>query len=279
MTEKTVEKSHSIKYRYADGHLGTTRTISMHASPEEIQHFVEQGFLYRDQLFPAGLVSRLRLALDEVAEMERTRGNADSTDARFGGLFIRHLYDKHPAFPELIDYPPMVSVARALLGPAVQSRLSARISVPGQLNQQTQWHYHQALVMPDPAPPLANFPHSIDILVYLDDVTEANGPLALVPGSHRFGREIAEDDYSDKPDQKTLCLTAGDGVFIHNNLWHRGLPTRPDGTLRRLLAFSYSPVWLKNVNDGAPPADGLTKSLHTSKDREIRELLGLDSYR
>ena len=115
MTEKTVEKSHSITYRYADGHLGTTRTISVHASPEEIQHFVEQGVLYRDRLFPAGPVSRLRLALDEVAEMERTRGNADSTDARFGGLFIRHLYDKHPEFLELIDYPPMVSVARALL--------------------------------------------------------------------------------------------------------------------------------------------------------------------
>ncbi len=269
---------HTLTYHYHHSGIGS-RTIEVYATPDELRDLQEQGFLIRERLFDAEQVARMRAALDEVAEQERQNGNAGSVSSRFGGLFIRHLYDKHPVFLDLLNYPPLVSVARAMLGAMVQARLSARITVPGEPNQVTEWHSHQALVIPDPAPPLAAFPHSLDVLVYLDDLTEANGPVSIVPGSHKLTEEIPADDHADKPDELRLLLKAGDGIFIHNNLWHRGLPSRPDGTIRRLLAFSYFPAWIKNVNDGRPPADGLSQTMQHTTDRELRELLGLETYR
>lgn len=271
------QKTHTITYHVRGNREAPVREVEVHATPEEVQQLVHDGYLVRERLLVPDLVARLRAALDEVAERERTPESDFGRSRSFGGQFLRYLFEKHEAFFALLKFPPTVSVARAVLGPAVQTRLSARITFPGQSNQETQWHFHQR-VIPDPLPPLFVFPHSLDVLIYLDDLTDANGPLCFVPRSHLRNEELSDNDFADKPDQVTLRLPAGGGVFIHNNLWHRALPTRPEGTVRHLLALTYSSAWLKNVNDGPPPEDGLTKTLLEDADLETRELLGRAGY-
>ena len=241
---------------------------------QEMEQLVEEGYFVRENLLPPDLLEGLRAAVDEVAAQERKAGASDG-NGLFTGQFIRHLFGKHPAFVSLIDYAPTLSVARAVLGPAVQVRLSARISPPGRANQQTPWHVHVRST-PDPLPPFYSFPHTLDVLTYLDDLNEANGLLCVVPGTHRQTTTAPpHDDVADRPEQVCVSVRAGGGVFSHGHLWHRARPSGLDGTVRRLLALTYFPAWFKPfAEDGPPPADDLLDALRREGSREIRELLG-----
>ena len=254
----------------------STRHIEVHASPEEIARFAEEGYLVRERLFSPEQVERLRAALDEVAAQEIEGGLGVSKERRFGGLFLRHLMDKHPAFLELFRFAPTLSVARAMLGPQVQVLpMTARISYPDQPNQETHWHFHQR-VIPNPMPAFFTRPHVIDCLIYLDDVNDANGPLCVVPGTHhRIHEDLIGNQYGELPGQRTLRLPAGSCALIHGALWHRALPTTPEGSIRRLLILPYANAWLKLPSYGVRPEKGLMQALHENPDQETRELLGL----
>ncbi|MDQ2798817.1 MAG: phytanoyl-CoA dioxygenase family protein, partial [Armatimonadota bacterium] len=119
------------------------------------------------------------------------------------------------------------------------------------------------------------------ILLYLDETNDLNGPLCVVPKSHTWqNTPLATGDFADKPGQIILSLPAGSCVLAHGNLWHRALPTRPGGTIRRLLLFGYGPAWMKSSIYGQKPPDGLTQRLLDSgeADEETRELLGAAGY-
>ncbi len=276
----SIPGRHTIDYRVRDSHKGyPRRRVEVLATPGEIQDFVRDGFLVREALLPPDEIARLRAALDECVARDQ---HVEKGGARaFGGIFLRHLADKHPAFLEMIDFPPVVSVARALFGPSVQMRgFTARVCFPDDPHQEVEWHFHQRLV-PDPLPPLFAQPQAIDALLYLDDLTDLNGPLVVVPGSHRWtGRDLDRGDRSDKSGQVTLRLPAGSCVITHGSLWHRALPTRPGGTMRRLLLFGYGPAWQKESIYGVKPAASLTAQLlaRPEVDEETKELLGVAGY-
>lgn len=255
--------------------LGEQRPVEVPATAAELDAFATAGYLVRLGVVAGDLLAQLRTTVDEVSAGHIGVGG------RFGGVCIRHCFERHRGFHPLIDHAPTVAIARAMLGPAVQVRLSARITEPSPLLQQTVWHLHQSPVLPTPLPRWFTYPHSMDVLVYLDDVDEASGALAVLPGSHQpLDHWPDSDDYADKPGQVLLLPRAGDAVFLHNNLWHRALPTRPDGRLRRMLALTYSPCWMHQVDDGASPADGATAPLRGAQaPLAMRELLGEVRYR
>jgi hypothetical protein len=67
-------------------------------------------------------------------------------------------------------------------------------------------------------------------------------------------------------------------VLAHGSLWHRALPTRPGGTLRRLVILGMGPTWMKGSIYGEKPRDGLTHALLRDGNQEMRELLGAAGY-
>ncbi|SDS28847.1 phytanoyl-CoA dioxygenase family protein [Actinopolymorpha singaporensis] len=283
MTAAKNEESYVLNYRLRSHDFGDPhRTIRVHASQESIGRLVEDGYLLREGMIERDQLEALRTALDEVVEAESGARSpkADSEGSRrFGGVFVRHLMDKHPAFLDLLRFEPILSVVRAVLGPQVQMRgVSARVVYPDQPDQETEWHFHQRLI-PDPLPPFFSRPHTVEALVYLDEADDSNGPLCVVPGSHqRIGQDLPLDDYADKPDQVVLRVPAGGCVFAHGALWHRAMPNRPDGTVRRLLILGYGPTWMKSSIYGERPAHPLTDSLLPDADQETRELLGVDGW-
>ena len=112
---------------------------------------------------------------------------------------------------------------------------------------------------PRPRPAPLHPPATLDVLLYLDDLTDLNGPLCVVPGSHLWtDRDLESGVFDDQPGQVVLRLPAGSAVLTHGSLWHRALPTRAGGTMRRLLLFGYGPAWLKTSIYGEKPKDGLT---------------------
>jgi ectoine hydroxylase-related dioxygenase (phytanoyl-CoA dioxygenase family) len=90
-------------------------------------------------------------------------------------------------------------------------------------------------------------------ILFLDDATEMNGCLEVVPGSHRGGEwagregdyfaanEIDTDQLDlDEIDIVTLEVEAGSTVSFGSRLVHRSAPNRSDVD-RRALLFSYQP--------------------------------------
>jgi ectoine hydroxylase-related dioxygenase (phytanoyl-CoA dioxygenase family) len=278
--EASIPGRHTIRYRVRDDHKqNPVREVEVLATPEEIAAMARDGYLVRERLIPMEHVERLRAALDEtVARDDRIEKGGSK---RFGGIFLRHLMDKHPAFLEFLSFPPTLSVARAVFGPYVQMRgFTGRVCFPDEPNQETVWHFHQRLV-PDPLPPFFMKPQTMDVLLYLDDIDDQNGPLCILPGSHEWiNEDLSVDDFDNKPGQVILKLPAGSCVMCHGALWHRALPTRPGCGMRRLLLFGYGPGWIKPSIYGRKPQDGLTLKLleQPDLDEETKELLGVAGF-
>ena len=254
------------EYRIRNSERGddhNLREIEVHATPEEIQRLAADGYLVRERLFSPEQTQRLRDALDELAAEELANGTQISGAATFSGLFLRHLMDKRPEFLELFRFAPLLSVARAALGPQVQVLpMTARIAYPNENAQGTHWHHHQR-VFTDVTPPFFCRPHVLDVLIYLDELNDANGALSVVPGSHqRINEDLPPNLFGDLPGQVTLKLLAGSAVFIHGNLWHLARPTTQDGTVRRLLILPYAAAWLKLPSYGKRPENGLMAPLY-----------------
>ena len=95
--EASIPGRHTLSYRVRDHAQGfPTREVEVLATPEEIETLTRDGYLVRERLLPMDEIERLRAALDETVarddRLETMGGRA------FGGIFIRHLMDKHPAF-------------------------------------------------------------------------------------------------------------------------------------------------------------------------------------
>ncbi|TDF94835.1 phytanoyl-CoA dioxygenase family protein [Paenibacillus piri] len=281
--ERTPEDAcHTLRYEILNMRPDEPpREVEVHASADEIRQLVDQGYLVRERAFAGEQLEALRDALDRLEAKERHivgHGEGLNTKSNFGGLFLRYLMDKDETFLQLLKFHPFLSIARAVMGPQLQMGMSARISYPGPENQETIWHQHLRYI-PKPKPPWLLRPHCLDVLVYLDDVTDANGPLCVVPGSHeRIQEEPPVEYYGDLPGQLVLRPSAGSAVMLHANLWHRARPTTEAGTKRRLLIISYYPTWLKRGYYGVQPENGLTKPLEQSGDEETLELLGKSGY-
>lgn len=270
--------SHTIQYRInSHDNPMPDRPVQVTASEEEVEHLVQEGYLVREGLFQGEMLEELRSAVDTlIAEYGGEAGAQENTSQQFGGLFIRNLMDKHAFFHKLIHFDPFVSVARAVLGPQIQIHGTViRVTYPGQLHQETHWHWHQRN-MPSPIPPFFSRPRVLDNLVYLDDLDEDTGGLCVMPKSHLWlHKELPANDFSDKPGQVTLHVPAGTCVTSEACLWHRGLPTLPTGRVRRLLIWGYSPTWMKPVDI---PGGGLAEPLIKSSDLLTRELLGKSGW-
>jgi len=84
----------------------------------------------------------------------------------------------HPVFDQLVKSPAMVGILTALLGPNVRLHGSKLNMKDPQYGSAVEWHQDWAF-----------YPHTNDDLlaigVMLEDIAEDNGPLLVMPGTHR----------------------------------------------------------------------------------------------
>jgi hypothetical protein len=272
--EAAIPGHHTRRYTTLDLHRqDPVCDVDVHATTEEVDALMRDGYLVRPGLVRGHDLERLRDALAEVmaadAELEQGRET-------FSGTYARFLHDKHPTFMELLDWPPALSVARAVLGPVLWMRVfTGRWTRPGDRCTEVEWHLHQRMI-PQPLPPMWCRPQTLDCLLYLDDLDDGNGPLSVVPGSHQWlDSDLPAFDIAPKPNEVVLRMPAGSLVMAFGSLWHRALAT--DGTRdRRLLLFAYAPAWLKGSSVGRRPPDGLSaqRLADPCLDQSTRELLG-----
>ncbi len=160
----------------------------MQLTPEQIAHFHEEGWLLLPELFAPEEVALLKREAEAIyaehrPEVWREKNGAPRT------AFAAHLYNE--AFGLLARHPRMIRPIEQIFGEPVymhQFKINAKAAFTGEV---WQWHQDYGTWKRDDGMPE---PRAMNIAVFLDAVMPINGPLLLVPKSHKAGDLEASHD-------------------------------------------------------------------------------------
>ena len=161
----------------------------MQLSRQQLDNLEIDGFLILPDVFSGPEIDRLRAAMPALLAEERPENTREA-----GGGKVRNalsLHRRSDVFARLVRHPRLVGPALQILGEDAyiqQVKVNPKEGFDG---GGYEWHtdfatHHARDGVPRPL--------ALNLHIFLDDVTEFNGPLMFVPGSHR--REI--------PMQKTI---------------------------------------------------------------------------
>ncbi len=187
--------------------------------------------------------------VDALAEdIERVYDFAPAARSRTDKAEFRYEMLNHSAASQaVIGHPRVLEVIEPLLGNDCHVIANTAWRNPPD-HRGGPWHTDAGPHVPRPAdvPWDDRIPYPVFAIaghVMLRDCSEADGPTAIVPGSHRSGRLAPFDadmslTYDGRPPVQVVAA-AGDVVLFVSDVWHRGVPAQPDGTGRFFLQVHY----------------------------------------
>jgi ectoine hydroxylase-related dioxygenase (phytanoyl-CoA dioxygenase family) len=154
----------------------------MKLNQEQLSFYEENGYLLLPEYFSSAEVKRLK------AELPATLG--DDSQRRVverDGKGVRSIYGSHTKneiFRRLSCHPRIVEPARQMLDGDVyvyQFKINAKMAFSGDL-----WDWHQDFIFWQKEDGVLT-DRLINVAVFMDDVNEFNGPIYLIPRSHKEG--------------------------------------------------------------------------------------------
>ena len=153
----------------------------MFLNESDLKKFDEDGYLFFPKMFNSEEASLLKEEADKVYREDRKEVWKESSGVA-RTAFAAHKYNE--AFKRLAAHPRLIDpVSQVLEGDIYmhQFKLNAKAAFDGAV---WQWHQDYGTWKRDDGMPE---PRAMNIAVFLDDVTAANGPLLFIPGSHKSG--------------------------------------------------------------------------------------------
>ncbi len=199
----------------------------MKLSPEEIARFEETGYLFFPGRFSPAEAAVLLAEAKAVYALEREEVWRESSGVA-RTAFAAHTYNE--GFRCLGRHPHLIGPAMQLLaGPVYmhQYKVNAKAAFDGDV---WQWHQDYGTWRRDDDMPE---PRAMNVAVFLDEVTAANGPLLFLPGSHRQGVLAAGHDLNTT----SYPLWTLDRQTV-KQLAERGGCVAPTGAAGSMLLFS-----------------------------------------
>lgn len=199
----------------------------MQLSAEELARFDEDGYLFFPGRFGPEEARVLKRAADRVYGLDREEVWRESSGVA-RTAFAAHTYDE--AFRRLGRHPRLIEPVVQLLGGPVymhQYKVNAKAAFDGEV---WQWHQDYGTWRRDDDMPE---PLAMNIAVFLDEVTAANGPLLFIPGSHKLGVLEAGHDLATT----SYPLWTLDRATVRE-LAERGGCVAPTGPAGSVLVFS-----------------------------------------
>lgn len=199
----------------------------MKLTPEQLEQFDREGYLFLPGLFTPEEAALLKEEAENIYQLDRDEvWREKSGIARTA--FAAHTYNE--AHRRLGAHPRLIEPIQQILdGPVYmhQYKINAKAPFDGEV---WQWHQDYGTWARDDEMPE---PRAMNISVFLDDVTAANGPLLFIPGSHKKGVVDAGHDLETTSyplwtlDRDTVSKLADEGGCV--------APTGPAGSV---LLFS-----------------------------------------
>ena len=161
----------------------------MRLTREQTEQFEREGYLFFPGQFSADETHVLTKAVPELyARREAYNVREKGSDA-VRTNFAAHLISA--PFARLARHPRMVQPVMDLLGEELymhQFKINGKMAFEGDV---WQWHQDYGTWLNDDLMPTER---AMNVAIFLDDVTEFNGPLMFIPGSHKKGVLEAQHD-------------------------------------------------------------------------------------
>jgi len=241
---------------------------------DQIDQYRDEGFLVVERLFDAADLARVDATIRQMTEQALAGGDfskvlelePEPVDGKRVPRRIFNPYDQHETFRALAHDPRLLDKTESLIGGNFNLQHSKLNMKPAKVGSPVEWHQD-----------MAYFPHTNDdlvtTLVYLDEATEENGCLQVLPRHHthyfnhagpdgRFAGMITES-LADFGKPRSLPAPAGSAIFMHCITPHASLPNRSSRP-RRTLIYEY------RANDAFPIYYGEMTNLAEAKFRMIR---------
>ena len=218
----------------------------------EIEHYRELGYLVISGALPRDLLASLRTTVDEIvagaAKMTAHTDVYDLEDTHTAAApRVRRIKTPHKHFPffaELTRHPRITDILAQILGPDIRLHGSKLNMKSAGYGAAVEWHQDWAF-----------YPHTNDDVlatgIYLDDCSMENGPLLVVPGSHKgpvfdhhangyfTGAMDPEVEAAGYDRAVALMGEAGSMTIHHARLVH-GSALNRSSKPRRLLLHEYA---------------------------------------
>ncbi len=161
----------------------------MHLSDTQIEHFKQQGYLQFPEVFSDQEIGVLMGEVPGIFSQDRQENVREKNGRTVRTTFAAHTFND--AFARLGRHPRLINPVMQLLGGPVymhQFKINAKAAFDGDV---WQWHQDYGTWARDDLMPE---PRAMNIALFLDDVTEFNGPLMFIPKSHVRGKLEAGHD-------------------------------------------------------------------------------------
>jgi hypothetical protein len=228
-------------------------------STSELRSAVEaNGFATLEGVLSSTTVSQLIVSLQNIGDHESAR-------KRDGVFAVRNLQDVSAAIRELADSKPVRDLVEPVLGEncfPVRGILFDKIP---DANWKVPWHQDVTIAVQERIeaegfgpwstkaevlhvqPPAEVLERMISVRIHLDDCSEDNGALRVIPGSHLKGR-LPEKQISHIREQAAehVCVVGMGGVLLMRPLLlHASSPSRVPKH-RRVVHLDFASMQLPN---------------------------------
>jgi hypothetical protein len=168
----------------------------------------------------------------------------------------RNILQLCPKVSDVWRRPPLPEILREILGPHFGLVRVLYFDKPPEQSWSLPWHKDMTIAVRNNRLPSSQFEHpttksgvphveaSQGILeamlfarIHLDDVTEENGPMQVIPGSHLTGKGSSMDESKSRP----IFAKRGDVLLIRPLIEHNSLPSQAGtGQHRRILHLEFA---------------------------------------
>ena len=149
--------------------------------------YSDKGYVFVPELLPVGDIRAVIAELPELCALQRPEVIFENDSQTVRSLMNVHTYST--AADKLIRNRLVIDPVKQILGSDVyvfQCVLNLKRAFTGDI---WQWHQDYSTYLVGDGMPANRL---VNVLIFLDEVNEFNGPLMLVPGSHR-GEAIKND--------------------------------------------------------------------------------------
>ncbi len=223
-------------------------------SDSQREFYTENGYLILEKVICDTTLNNIRMKIDQFIERSRKAGKSNPVldlDAAHtpDQPCVRRIKDPHiqdTLFYKLSRCDEIIDPVAELLGGTVRFDHSKLNFKPPHGNAVIQWHQDWGF-----------YPHTNDDMlavgIMIEDCTRANGPMLVIPGSHRgpvynhhhngeFSGGIHPDDLGHLVDDAVECVAPAGSISLHHVRTLHASGNNCSNTCRPLLLFSYMAV-------------------------------------
>jgi ectoine hydroxylase-related dioxygenase (phytanoyl-CoA dioxygenase family) len=194
---------------------------------------------------------------------------------------IRNLFENQPAVCEIARSPAVRQVVEAVLGPSCFAVQAILFDKSPETNWKVAWHQDLTIAVRERhptagfmawsekegivhvQPPIPFLERMLAVRVHLDDCGPSNGPLRVLPGSHREGRldAPAVDRWKARVSE-VQCVVKTGGLLLMRPLLLHASSSAHAASQRRVLHLVFAADGLPGDLEWRDHVDGCTLADH-----------------